>query len=207
MLKVKRLRTADCVVGGFRYETGSREVGSLLLGLYNEEGKLDHVGFTSTITNAERPALTKHARSADRAAGLHRQRAGRTEPLEHRAHRRMGAGRSRSSWSKCATITSPATASATARSWSASAPTRRRGNAPSSRSSRKRCPEASSFCSSKGTRPAPAPTSRITTRDAKPRDILARPSAKHPPEKFRRLRHLGEEIFKEECLQPEGEIP
>jgi len=59
MLKVKRLRTADCVVGGFRYESGSREVGSLLLGLYNDEGKLDHVGFTATITNAERPALTK----------------------------------------------------------------------------------------------------------------------------------------------------
>ena len=59
MLKVKRLRTADCVVGGFRYESGSREVGSLLLGLYNDAGKLDHVGFTATITNAERPALTK----------------------------------------------------------------------------------------------------------------------------------------------------
>jgi len=59
MLKVKRLRTADCVVGGFRYETGSREVGSLLLGLYNKEGKLDHVGFTSTITDKERAALTK----------------------------------------------------------------------------------------------------------------------------------------------------
>ncbi len=59
MLKVKRLRTADCVVGGFRYETGSREVGSLLLGLYDDDGKLDHVGFTATITDAERPALTK----------------------------------------------------------------------------------------------------------------------------------------------------
>jgi ATP-dependent DNA ligase len=59
MLKVKRLRTADCVVGGFRYASGSRKVGSLLLGLYNDEGKLDHVGFTSTISNAERPALTK----------------------------------------------------------------------------------------------------------------------------------------------------
>jgi ATP-dependent DNA ligase len=58
MLKVKRRRSADCVVGGFRYGTGSREVGSLLLGLYNSEGKLDHVGFTSTISNAERPALT-----------------------------------------------------------------------------------------------------------------------------------------------------
>jgi len=59
MLKVKRLRTADCVVGGFRYETGSREVGSMLLGLYNKEGRLDHVGFTSTISDKERPALTK----------------------------------------------------------------------------------------------------------------------------------------------------
>jgi ATP-dependent DNA ligase len=59
MIKVKQLRTADCVVGGFRYETGSREVGSLLLGLYNSEGKLDHVGFTATISDEERPALTK----------------------------------------------------------------------------------------------------------------------------------------------------
>jgi ATP-dependent DNA ligase len=59
MLKVKRLRTADCVVGGFRYESNSREVGSLLLGLYNDEGQLDHVGFTATITDAERPAMTK----------------------------------------------------------------------------------------------------------------------------------------------------
>jgi ATP-dependent DNA ligase len=59
MVKVKQLRTADCVVGGFRYESRSREVGSLLLGLYNGEGKLDHVGFTATITNEERPALTK----------------------------------------------------------------------------------------------------------------------------------------------------
>ncbi|MFC3070969.1 ATP-dependent DNA ligase [Phenylobacterium soli] len=59
MLKIKRMRTAECVVGGFRYEQGSREVGSLLLGLYDEEGRLDHVGFTSTISDAERPALTK----------------------------------------------------------------------------------------------------------------------------------------------------
>jgi ATP-dependent DNA ligase len=59
MLKVKLLRSADCVVGGFRYAANSDLVGSLLLGLYNEEGELDHVGFTSTISNAERPALTK----------------------------------------------------------------------------------------------------------------------------------------------------
>jgi ATP-dependent DNA ligase len=59
MIKVKRLRTADCVVGGFRYESKSRKVGSLLLGLYDNQGKLDHVGFTSTITDDERPALTR----------------------------------------------------------------------------------------------------------------------------------------------------
>lgn len=58
MIKVKCLRTADCVVGGFRYATDSRLVGSLLLGLFNEEGKLDHVGFTSGISDAQRPALT-----------------------------------------------------------------------------------------------------------------------------------------------------
>lgn len=59
MVKVKRMRTADCVVGGFRYLADRREVGSLLLGLYNDEGKLDHVGFTSTIGNDERLALTR----------------------------------------------------------------------------------------------------------------------------------------------------
>ena len=64
MLKRKRLRTADCVVGGFRYAQNTyaqhtRQVGSLLLGLFNASGKLDHVGFSSAISNAERPALTE----------------------------------------------------------------------------------------------------------------------------------------------------
>ncbi|CCV05681.1 ATP dependent DNA ligase [Mesorhizobium metallidurans STM 2683] len=59
MVKVKRMRTADCVVGGFRYLAGRREVGSLLLGLYDDEGRLDHVGFTSTIGNETRPDLTR----------------------------------------------------------------------------------------------------------------------------------------------------
>ena len=59
MIKVKRLRTADCVVGGFRYESHSREVGSLLLGLYAADGRLDHVGFTSTIPDSERHSLTR----------------------------------------------------------------------------------------------------------------------------------------------------
>jgi ATP-dependent DNA ligase len=59
MLKVKTRRTADCVVGGFRYGKDTRQVGSLLLGLFDADGKLDHVGFTSAISAAERPALTK----------------------------------------------------------------------------------------------------------------------------------------------------
>ena len=59
MVKVKRLRTADCVVGGFRYGTGTNLVGSLLLGLYDDAGLLHHVGFTSSIPASDRPALTK----------------------------------------------------------------------------------------------------------------------------------------------------
>jgi ATP-dependent DNA ligase len=59
MLKVKRVRTADCVVGGFRYESASRHVGSLLIGLYDEKGLLHHVGFTSAISDRDKPALTK----------------------------------------------------------------------------------------------------------------------------------------------------
>jgi ATP-dependent DNA ligase len=59
MQKIKKQRTADCVVGGFRYLEAKRLVGSLLLGLFNSEGKLDHVGFTASIQSSERPALTK----------------------------------------------------------------------------------------------------------------------------------------------------
>ena len=58
MVKVKPERTADCVVGGFRYATKGREVGSLLLGLYDEAGLLHHVGFTSAIPASERAELT-----------------------------------------------------------------------------------------------------------------------------------------------------
>lgn len=58
MLKVKRIRTADCVVGGFRYAQGTKIVGSLLLGLYNEQGLLDHVGFTSAFAKIDKEALT-----------------------------------------------------------------------------------------------------------------------------------------------------
>jgi ATP-dependent DNA ligase len=70
MLKIKQLRSADCVVGGFRYAAKKREVGSLLLGLYNDEGKLDHVGFTSAISAEERPALTKRLETLIEAPGF-----------------------------------------------------------------------------------------------------------------------------------------
>ena len=57
MRKIKRIRTADCVVGGFRYASKGGEVGSLLLGLYDEQGKLNHVGFSSSFTAPERKKL------------------------------------------------------------------------------------------------------------------------------------------------------
>jgi ATP-dependent DNA ligase len=58
MQKIKNFRSADCVVGGFRYNEGSRVVGSLLLGLYDGAGLLHHVGYTSSIAAHEKKALT-----------------------------------------------------------------------------------------------------------------------------------------------------
>jgi ATP-dependent DNA ligase len=62
MQKIKNFRSADCVVGGFRYATnllnGKKVVGSLLLGLYDDAGLLHHVGFSSAIKQEEKPALT-----------------------------------------------------------------------------------------------------------------------------------------------------
>src|SRR3569623_1115679 len=58
MQKIKNYRSADCVVGGFRYNEGKKIVGSLLLGLYNDDGLLDHVGFTSSLKADEKKALT-----------------------------------------------------------------------------------------------------------------------------------------------------
>lgn len=59
MVKVKRRRTADCVVGGFRYGSRGRQVGSLLLGLYDADGLLHHVGFTSSMPTEVRRGLTE----------------------------------------------------------------------------------------------------------------------------------------------------
>ncbi len=70
MVKVKRLRTADCVVGGFRYASEGRVVGSLLLGLYDDEGLLHHVGFTSGIKATEKAKLTKKLESLIKPPGF-----------------------------------------------------------------------------------------------------------------------------------------
>jgi len=59
MVKIKRQRTADCVVGGFRYASKGGGVGSLLLGLYNDEGLLHHVGFTSSLRGDQRKGLAE----------------------------------------------------------------------------------------------------------------------------------------------------
>ena len=58
MVKIKLRRSADCVVGGFRYSSHGRIVGSLLLGLYDQDGLLHHVGYTSNIKESEREKLT-----------------------------------------------------------------------------------------------------------------------------------------------------
>jgi len=57
MRKIKRMRTADCVVGGFRYATKGDQVGSLLLGLYDDDGLLHHVGFSSSFRADQRGKL------------------------------------------------------------------------------------------------------------------------------------------------------
>jgi ATP-dependent DNA ligase len=58
MIKVKHARTADCVVAGFRWhKSGKDAVGSLLLGLYDDAGALQHVGVTSSFTMAKRREL------------------------------------------------------------------------------------------------------------------------------------------------------
>jgi ATP-dependent DNA ligase len=57
MRKIKRIRTADVVVGGFRNASKGGQVGSLLLGLYDDNGLLNHVGFTSSFAADERKQL------------------------------------------------------------------------------------------------------------------------------------------------------
>ncbi len=95
MEKVKRQRTADCVVGGFRYATNAPVVGSLLLGLYDATGLLHHVGFTSGFPSAERKKLLSQLRPLVKPPGFtgrapggpsrwSTKRSGEWEPLEPR---------------------------------------------------------------------------------------------------------------------------
>ena len=92
MLKVKRMRTADCVVGGFRYEFREPRCRLAAARSLQRRGKARSCRLHRD--HHQRRARCPHQKTAnaDRAPRLHRQSAGRSEPLEHRAHRRMGAG-------------------------------------------------------------------------------------------------------------------
>lgn len=57
MFKVKKMKTADCVIGGFRFAQDKPVLGSLLLGLYDDHGLLHHVGFSSSFVAAEKARL------------------------------------------------------------------------------------------------------------------------------------------------------
>jgi ATP-dependent DNA ligase len=70
MVKIKNIRTVDCVVGGFRYGENSKLVGSLLLGLYDGKGLLHHVGFTSAFADEEKSALTRRLEKLIRGPGF-----------------------------------------------------------------------------------------------------------------------------------------
>lgn len=95
MQKIKKLRTADCVVGGFRYASGNKKaIGSLLLGLHDEKGLLNHVGFSSSFTAKERvqlveklePLIEKPGFTGDSPGGPSRwstERSSEWEPLKN----------------------------------------------------------------------------------------------------------------------------
>ena len=68
-VKIKQIRSTDCVVGGFRYASGAKILGSLLLGLY-DRGLLHHVGFTSAFKTDERRALTKKFEALRKTPGF-----------------------------------------------------------------------------------------------------------------------------------------
>src|SRR4029079_17218003 len=70
MLKIKPIRTGDCVVGGFRYASKGKVIGSLLLGLFDKAGLLHHVGFTSSLTAADRIKLTPKLEALVQAPGF-----------------------------------------------------------------------------------------------------------------------------------------
>lgn len=69
-VKIKRLRTADCVVGGYRLNKERTGIGSLLLGLYDEAGKLNHVGYTSSFRASERRSVLERVRPLEKPPGF-----------------------------------------------------------------------------------------------------------------------------------------
>jgi ATP-dependent DNA ligase len=69
-VKIKQIRTADCVVGGFRYATGARVIGSLLLGIYGGDDLLHHVGFISGFKASDRRELTKKFEALKKPPGF-----------------------------------------------------------------------------------------------------------------------------------------
>nr|MBA2432960.1 ATP-dependent DNA ligase [Chthoniobacterales bacterium] len=96
MVKVKQIRTVDCVVGGFRYASGARVIGSLLLGLYDEAGLLHHVGFTSAFKASEKRELTAKFEAMKKPPGFtgnspggpsrwSTERSGQWEPVDPKA--------------------------------------------------------------------------------------------------------------------------
>ena len=141
MLKVKHLRTADCVVAGFRMHKDGDGVGSLLLGLYDDDGVLHHVGVASSFAAPRAPssleelepyragALEGHPwrewaeADAEAAAAGRAAHAGRAEPVERRARTSAGSRCASSSSPRSPTSTCRATASATPPASSAGAPT------------------------------------------------------------------------------------
>jgi ATP-dependent DNA ligase len=70
MAKIKRMRTADCVVGGFRYASKGKVVGSILLGLYDDGGLLHHVGHTSSFNSAQKAKLVQELNEHAGGAGF-----------------------------------------------------------------------------------------------------------------------------------------
>ncbi|HEY2800549.1 MAG TPA: ATP-dependent DNA ligase [Chthoniobacterales bacterium] len=70
MVKIKQIRTVDCVVGGFRYASSGRIIGSLLLGLYDHEDLLHHIGFSSAFKASEKKSLTKKFEALKKPPGF-----------------------------------------------------------------------------------------------------------------------------------------
>ena len=151
MLKVKHLRTADCVVAGYRVHKDGEGVGSLLLGLYDDDGVLHHVGVASSFTADAAQGAARRARAATATARSTTIRGasgprptpsrrsgqrmpGGAEPVEHRQGPQLGAAAHRAGRRGRATSTCRATASATPPASCAGAPTASRRRAPTTSS-------------------------------------------------------------------------